>query len=311
MEQQKVRHIPIFVEGRDEPYINKDHVDSGTGGSQSSAPQTSSNNTSAFASAESSSDPHSFQNHHSFTRPPMNFGDDIGFGFGQDMPRPSGSIFERAKDFPVRDFFNMRSASPRRSESPSNVHRQSPSPAGVHHQHPQRQAPPQSNQDRQVPVQRSTTPQRQQAPPPVDQAIPAKQKAIEDSITKIQKIQASVLDLMSRVEQFDGKNRKEYVLLDELLTQNLLKLDDIDAEGKENIKNARREAIKCINSLISLLEAKNDEATAASESSPPQNGSMNNVKQTPSNNSMIMEHAEVSAEASLEAKVQQAMEKQN
>lgn len=335
MEQQKVRHIPIFVEGRDQPVINKDHVDSGAGvpSNVNPAPQNTSNNTSAFASAESSSGPQ-HQNHHSFGRAPMNFGSDMGFG--QDMPMPTGSIFDRTKDFPVRDFFNMRSASPRRSESPINIQRQSPSPAG----HQQRQATPQNNQDRQVPVQRSTTPQRQQAPPqgvpqqqqqqptaPVDQAIPAKQKAIEDSITKIQKIQASVLDLMSRVETYDGSDRKEYAFLDEMLTQNLLKLDDIDAEGKENIKNARREAIKCINSLISLLEAKKDEAAkVVSESSaevaaPTPNGvngasknssydNVNNVKQTSSNNSVNMEKADVSAETSLEAKLQEALQKQ-
>lgn len=308
MEQQKVRHIPIFVEGRNEPVINKDHdhVDSGHPPSNvNPAPQNTSN-TSAFASAESFSDfPPHHQNHHSFQ--PMNFGADMGFG--QDMPLPSGSIFDRAKDFPVRDFFNMRAVSPRRSESPT-INR--PSATGQQ----QRQGTPQ-NQDRQVPVQRSTTPQRQQAPPqqqqnvPTEQQqpIPAKQKAIEDSITKIQKIQASVLELMERVEKYDGKNRKDYVYLDEMLTQNLLKLDDIDAEGKENIKNARREAIKCINSLISLLEAKNDEASKSDE--PLQNGingasknsSYDNIEQTPSN------QAEVSAEASLEAKVQEAMQK--
>ena len=257
------------------------------------------------------------------------------------MPMPTGSIFDRAKDFPVRDFFNMRSGSPRRSESPSNVHRTSPSGG----QQQQRQATPQ-NLDRQVPVQRSTTPQRQKAPPqqyqaapqpnqvpfhqqplaeqvPLEQQqqpIPAKQKAIEDSITKIQKIQASVLNLMGSVEKYDGSNRKEYVYLDEMLTQNLIKLDDIDAEGKENIKNARREAIKCINSLISLLEAKNDEVSKATGErkqgeAPSRNGincasknssydNMDNVKQTSSNNSVNM-----SAEASLEAKLQEALNK--
>lgn len=43
-----------------------------------------------------------------------------------------------------------------------------------------------------------------------------------------------------------------------MLTQNLLKLDTIDTEGKENIKQARREAIKCINKCIAVLEAKAD-----------------------------------------------------
>lgn len=46
--------------------------------------------------------------------------------------------------------------------------------------------------------------------------------------------------------------------LDEMLTQNLLKLDTIDTDGKENIKLARREAIRCINKCIGVLEAKAD-----------------------------------------------------
>lgn len=358
--QQKVRHIPIFVEGRDSPVINTGHPEpSNAGPPNASAPQQNpSNTTSAFASAESSTGPH-FQNQHTFGRPPMGFHGDMGFGQdGVDgFHMPSASIFERAKDFPVRDFFGMRSASPRRSESPHNQHHQqqqqhqarsSPSPAG-----PQQRQPTPQNQDRSVPIQRSTTPQRQ-APPPTaqpptqpqrqaspapqpQQPVPAKQKAIEDSITKIQKIQASVLELMARVEQYDGNNPKEYAYLDEMLTQNLLKLDDIDAEGKENIKSARREAIKCINSLISLMDAKNEEfksrsASGASESKPEaasaevaqdqptQNGlngasknssydNVNNVKQTSSNNSVHMADAGT-AEASLEAKLEEEVRKQ-
>lgn len=346
--QQKVRHIPIFVEGRDEPVINKTHDNQNTANANLPPPNQS-NTTSAFASAESSSGPHTnhHTNHHSFGRPPMGFGGDMGFGH-QDIPMPSGSIFDRTKDFPVRDFFNMRSASPRRSESPIHVHHQAthqqqPSRSSPGPQQQQRQSTPQYNQDRQVPVQteRSSTPQRQQAPvpqqaPPPEQSVPAKQKAIEDSITKIQKIQASVLDLMSRVEQFDGTDRKEYAFLDEMLTQNLLKLDDIDAEGKENIKNARREAIKCINSLISLLEAKKDEAAKVGDSGkneseatntamvlaqPTQNGvngasknssydNVNNVKQTSSNNSVVSMKSDVPAEISLENKIQEALQKQ-
>lgn len=48
--------------------------------------------------------------------------------------------------------------------------------------------------------------------------------------------------------------------LDEMLTRNLLKLDSIDADGKDHIKQARREAIRCINKCIGVLEAKADAA---------------------------------------------------
>lgn len=68
-----------------------------------------------------------------------------------------------------------------------------------------------------------------------------------------------------QVERFQGNTRKDrqYLYLDEMLTQNLLKLDTIDTDGKENIKLARREAISCINKCISVLEAKADSGSTA------------------------------------------------
>ncbi|XP_031626958.1 BAG domain-containing protein Samui-like [Contarinia nasturtii] len=80
-----------------------------------------------------------------------------------------------------------------------------------------------------------------------------------DCISKIQAIQRDVLELMLAVEQFGGKRGdKDYIYLDEMLTRNLLKLDTIDTNGKESIRLARREAIKCIQTSIAVLEAKSD-----------------------------------------------------
>lgn len=64
---------------------------------------------------------------------------------------------------------------------------------------------------------------------------------------------------MCAVEQFGGKRGdKDYMYLDEMLTRNLLKLDTIDTNGKESIRLARREAIKCVQASIAVLEAKSD-----------------------------------------------------
>lgn len=64
---------------------------------------------------------------------------------------------------------------------------------------------------------------------------------------------------MLAVEQFGGKRGdKDYIYLDEMLTRNLLKLDTIDTNGKESIRLARKEAIKCIQTSIAVLEAKSD-----------------------------------------------------
>lgn len=62
---------------------------------------------------------------------------------------------------------------------------------------------------------------------------------------------------MTEVEKFNGKPKdKQYLFLDEMLTRNLLKLDDVETEGKETIRLARKEAINCIQRCISILEAK-------------------------------------------------------
>lgn len=200
-----VRHIPIFVEGRDEPLINRNIETNG----QQQRP-TSAND-------------HQLPN-----------------------SKSSGGIFDRVKNFPTINRMQapqqQRSSSPHRT-GPSNVHR-STSASAAHADSPSRQQPDQS-QPQQTPRQE---PEKQMPHPDAD------------SILKIQSIQRDVLNLMDQVDRFTGSTRKDrqYLYLDEMLTQNLLKLDTIDTEGKENIKQARREAIKCINKCISVLEAKAD-----------------------------------------------------
>lgn len=78
-----------------------------------------------------------------------------------------------------------------------------------------------------------------------------------DCISKIQAIQTDVLELMGAVDRFSGRRGdKEYMFIDEMLTRNLLKLDTIDTNGRENIRLARKEAIRCIQASITVLEAK-------------------------------------------------------
>uniref|UniRef100_A0A1A9UG76 BAG domain-containing protein n=1 Tax=Glossina austeni TaxID=7395 RepID=A0A1A9UG76_GLOAU len=107
--------------------------------------------------------------------------------------------------------------------------------------------------------------QQQQSQQPQD--IPPQTPHTMDSINKIQDIQRDVLELMSHVEKFAGtRGDKEYVYLDEMLTRNLLKLDNIDTNGKDSIRLARKEAIKCIQASINVLEAKAEENVKRSQS---------------------------------------------
>lgn len=62
---------------------------------------------------------------------------------------------------------------------------------------------------------------------------------------------------MGSVDRFNGtRGDKDYMFIDEMLTRNLLKLDTIDTNGRENIRLARKEAIRCIQASITVLEAK-------------------------------------------------------
>lgn len=294
-QQPTVRHIPIFVEGRSEPLVNK-------------IPESQPSRDSSTSSMPGDHQGPPPQQHHQQQQPRM-----------PEMPShhstsdffKHGSIFDRARDFPVRtfpsataNFFNnsnsARESSPARqvpifttdassatattvppAARGSSQPRQTPSPptaAQQQQQYQQQQAQRFQQQKQQAAAQDqpdAAMAQPAQPPPP-----PA-----NDPISKIQKIQRDVLAIFDQVERFqggkDGKRDKQYLYLDEMLTQNLLKLDSIDAEDQPQIKSARREAIKSINHCIAVLEAKAEAAggsEAESEANAPVSGSASSDK---------------------------------
>lgn len=212
----KVRVIPIHVEGRDEPAVHR---------SEPKKPPTTPHIDRDQYFAEDAAP--------SFHHPPY-------FSRAFDTPstkafRQGAQPFTQQKVFPQAAF--TRGASPQRAQSPKP-----PPPeehfvkVPVHHEPPAPPAP-------------APPAHRDQTPPPKPSA--------NDPITQILSIQTDVLNLMNEVENFAGcKKDKRYLFLDEMLTRNLIKLDNIETEGKENIRLARREAIKCIQKCIAVLEAK-------------------------------------------------------
>ncbi|XP_005180486.2 BAG domain-containing protein Samui isoform X2 [Musca domestica] len=155
----------------------------------------------------------------------------------------------------------------------------------------QGQTQPQGGQQQQ-PQQRPTPINTQQQPQQQQQntGLPPQTPHTVDSINKIQDIQRDVLELMTRVEKFTGtRSDKEYAYLDEMLTRNLLKLDNIDTNGKESIRLARKEAIKCIQASINVLEAKAEENTKAAEQ---QNGSDSTPQKSSSGNKVTKDSSQ-------------------
>ena len=64
-------------------------------------------------------------------------------------------------------------------------------------------------------------------------------------------------DLVKEIESFQGaKDSKEYRYLDEMLTRHMLSLDSIEAGGRDDIRQIRKDAIRSINRCLSTLDAR-------------------------------------------------------
>lgn len=157
-------------------------------------------------------------------------------------------IFVEGRDVPLVNKINI----PESSEQHDQSNQQS---------QPRQETQPQSHQTTKTQHRPAPFTAKEGVPQePDDQPqIPPQTPHTTDCINKIQDIQRDVLDLMGKVERFGGlKGDKEYMYLDEMLTRNLLKLDTIDTNGKESIRLARKEAIKCIQASIAVMDAKSE-----------------------------------------------------
>lgn len=187
-----------------------------------------------------------------------------GDNFVRNVP-----IFYEGSNVPVN-----RTASAQQTASPPTKPRPEPFPC----KEPFQQQQPQQQQQSASQPDSAPTEQTSSNDP-----NPPQTPHTADCIMKIQAIQRDVLDLMCAVEEFGGaRGDKEYMYLDEMLTRNLLKLDTIDTNGKDSIRMARKEAIKCIQASIAVLEAKanlnlngqpqSNDAAVASDDKPTEDG---------------------------------------
>lgn len=74
-------------------------------------------------------------------------------------------------------------------------------------------------------------------------------------LLKVQQIVQRVTELEQRVQCFTGKrNDKNYLLLEELLTKELLALDSVDPEGRADVRQARRDGVRRVQTILEELE---------------------------------------------------------
>jgi hypothetical protein len=87
---------------------------------------------------------------------------------------------------------------------------------------------------------------------------PPKEQTIKlDPLELINKILTDLQKYEIEVNKFNGTQEdKKYRYLDEMLTRCIIKLDNIETQGKEDVRKARKEAVLAVNKCISLLESK-------------------------------------------------------
>ncbi|XP_069001253.1 BAG family molecular chaperone regulator 3 isoform X2 [Embiotoca jacksoni] len=106
-----------------------------------------------------------------------------------------------------------------------------------------------------------------EVPPVRVEAEQAAQCPAHPGLTKVQQIVGRVAKLEHEVRCFDGKkNDKKYMLLEELLTKELLALDSVDPEGRADVRQARRDGVRRVQNILEELEQMEEQpARPASE----------------------------------------------
>ncbi|XP_015121795.1 BAG domain-containing protein Samui isoform X2 [Diachasma alloeum] len=240
-QQSNVRHIPIFVEGRDEPVIPRNKEEPVFTKQQSPPRYTRQQSPPRFTRQPS---PPRF--HQSFDSPPE-------FHAPPHFHRPSHFTSERFarprewKQF-TEDVFDGPFEGMRRTHSPfrQQTERQGRAPEA---HFPQGHSYHQTSQQPQ---------EKQQEKPAAEPEKPKQQIQPKDPLERVALVQQEVDSLHEQVKLWNGNTRqdKQYIYLDEMLTRELIKLDDIETEGKEAVRQSRKNTIKSIQDAISLLESK-------------------------------------------------------
>jgi BCL2-associated athanogene 3 len=228
-QQPAVRHIPIFVEGRDKPVINDE------GGIKKPSEFYPSN---VKVERRAQNPPTSLNVHN----------------LKDKKQEPTSPLSPIPSDQPIpmgyTETDNAINGQPQEPTSPQPMPAGPiPMPCSPNFMNKKEASPPPP-----APPQRQ--PQRQPQPPKLDPKDP--------SLQQLFKIQDNVNELVNQLDEFNGdKNSKEFKYLDEMLTRNLIALDEIESGGRPDVRQARKESINAINRCLSVLEAKAKSPDAA------------------------------------------------
>ncbi|XP_007935027.1 BAG family molecular chaperone regulator 3 [Orycteropus afer afer] len=76
-------------------------------------------------------------------------------------------------------------------------------------------------------------------------------------VLKVEAILEKVQGLEKAVDNFEGKKTdKKYLMIEEYLTKELLALDSVDPEGRADVRQARRDGVRKVQTILEKLEQK-------------------------------------------------------
>lgn len=137
---------------------------------------------------------------------------------------------------------------------------QTPQPEPLHQaqqQLPPRQDAQPSQHTADITVQLPHKPEAQNTATPPAPPLPEAPKVepVHPGLAKVEQIIERVAKLEQEVKCFYGKkNDKKYLLLEELLTKELLALDSVDPEGRVDVRQARRDGVRRVQTILDKLE---------------------------------------------------------
>ncbi|XP_028741506.1 BAG family molecular chaperone regulator 3 isoform X1 [Peromyscus leucopus] len=100
------------------------------------------------------------------------------------------------------------------------------------------------------------------SPAPAEAASPKPGEAAEapakhPGVLKVEAILEKVQGLEQAVDNFEGKKTdKKYLMIEEYLTKELLALDSVDPEGRADVRQARRDGVRKVQTILEKLEQK-------------------------------------------------------
>ncbi|XP_067858346.1 BAG family molecular chaperone regulator 3 [Heptranchias perlo] len=146
-------------------------------------------------------------------------------------------------------------------------------PIQVTRQQPHKPQPKPEKAERNTPSPAQSSTQQEESVVPEKKPILTEAAQKHPGLIKVEKILQKVQRLEEDVNLFEGTGTdKHYLLIEELLTKELLALDSVDPEGRDDVRQARRDGVKKVQNLLERLEQKASMGPEAKSFSEPQPG---------------------------------------